>query len=399
MATAAFIDLDWDLTTSVSCATVQRTPRKVSFRGHIQTEDFVLVEPPTYHEGLTELASTRADHAEALLATGDGGLIFAGGVDPSSPESFLRSGPVTRLLVNQDQATSALSTFSFSLVSSIVRGIAETGPFSTDNLIVLEGLGWNDDTAILEPNISALLTVDRDGVARELLLEQPLVAPSAGVFGRGGELFGEDLIVALPESGTLARVSAEGSVQDLELGMNLGTPIDLAFSSANSDFPQKLFVLDNGQRNPETGILQNTTGRVLIVDPDNGQVEVFAQSLNSPVALAFGDALVYGASGIQLFVLTGGTVDTNTGILTPGSGALHAYEPSGAETTLVETLDSPYDVTLRNPGTLTIATTTRLIDVGLPVPVEEEPYSWSFLTIFGVIILVIIGFLLGRRMA
>ena len=152
-------------------------------------------------------------------------------------------------------------------------------------------------------------------------------------------------------------------MQTVPLGLDLGSPVDLAWGPLGGPFEGTLYVLDNGSRH-ENGILENRTGRVLAIDVDTGSSSVFLQGLDAPVGMLFGDGSFFGEVADHLYVLSAGTVDPLTGFLVSATGKLSAYDVSGNEVTMVEQLDSPYDIEFRTETALTVATTTRILEVG-----------------------------------
>jgi hypothetical protein len=345
-STSSFNSLDSDVETKCACPAPPSTESSTTEDAANETGGFSIPNP-TSSAGLVVRAVLQVDHPEALVAVGNGELVLAEALSPASPTAMLGTGPRTRLRVYDGSSLTGTFAGERGLVSSIL----ETNP-ANGEFLALEGIGWDPTQFVLDPQVTELKTVDANGVVATLVLGSSLFAPSAIVSDGSSGYF-----VTLPDSGGLAHVSAIGTVTALT-GFDYGTPVDLCWDPPGS----KLYVLDFGTYSG--GVVQMGTGRVLEVDTTSGNVTTFLSGLDTPVALFFGDGGFYGESGQRLYVLSTGDVDPITGLLNPpATGTLTAYDAVGLPDLLLEQIDSPYDAEFRTPAEITIASSTRLMDV------------------------------------
>lgn len=363
---ASFNSVDMQLTSDCSCPTYGYTPVTVEVTLEESTADPpVSATTPSFLSCLVPSPDTAVSQPNALLALGNGDLLFTETTTSADAATLLAQGPQTAFMTYDGTAVSSANFYSgpLGLVSSVVRGThAGVGSFSAGNLVAVEGAAWDWSTPALDAQTERLLLIDEYGTVTDLVLSESLVLPSALVFGKGG-YFGDDLIVALSDAGKLATVNPAGTVNTEALAYDFGTPVSLAWGPEGSSFAGKLFVADVGSREAN-GALTSSTGRILVVDGTTGAVSTFASGLDGPVALGFKDAGAFDGClpTNRLYVLEAGTADPISGELAAGSGALGAYTSSATVEWVSEDLDSPTDFDFRSGSKLVLASASGLLE-------------------------------------
>lgn len=362
---AAFDAVEMQLNSECSCAT-SITPVTTE----VSVEESTADPPPTpttpsLLSCLASESEASASQPNALLALGDGDLLFTETTTAADTASVLSLGPQTSFMVYDGTAVSSANFYggSLGLVSSVVRGThSGGGPFGTANFVAVEGASWDWVTPALDVETERLLIIDNYGTVSDLVLSESIVLPSALAFSKGS-YFGDSLMVALPDSGKLATITSAGIVNKQALSYDFGTPVSMAWGPDGSAFEGKLFVADVGSREAN-GALTSGTGKIFVVDGTTGSVSTFASGLNAPVKLGFKDAI--SGDGClpdgRLYVLHAGTADPTTGILDLGTGALGAYTSSAVVEWIAEDLDSPTDFAFRSGSTLVLASASGLME-------------------------------------
>jgi len=361
---ASFNSVEMQLTSDCSCPT-DVIPVTVEVTLEESTADPpVSPTTPSFLSCLVPSPDTAVSQPNALLALENGDLLFTETTTSADAATLLAQGPQTAFMTYDGTAVSSANFYSgpLGLVSSVVRGThVGGGPFSTGNLVAVEGAAWDWVTPALDAQTERLLLIDEYGAVTDLVLSESIVLPSALVFAKGG-YFGDDLIVALSDTGKLATVSPAGTVNTGALSYDFGTPVSLAWGPEGSSFAGKLLVADVGSREAN-GALTSGTGRILAVDGTTGSVSTFASGLDAPVALGFFGGDPDGCLPTnRLYVLEAGTADPISGKLDPGSGALGAYTSSAVVEWIAEDLDSPTDFDFRSGSKLVLASASGFLE-------------------------------------
>ena len=284
-------------------------------------------ERPTPTVGLeTSLVEVATAIAPENLFVGHDGEVIFSSVDPSSisnPDSYAQNGPSFH--VGNAQGLSYLS---------------DIGRRGAGGYYAPQGFGFAEGEVDLAD--SALMIIDPEaGTSTPVSLSGALYAPSALVdvdagFG-GADLLITELGLGSEGTGALLGVDATGDVTVLIDDLGIDYPVDIGVvPTAFGDFASKIFVLNVGA--PGAGTLQNGTGAILAVDADTQAIEVFADMLNAPISMAFGDgSLVGDPGGMYLYVLEQGDQDPVSGIL-EGNGALAAFDSAGIRTEVANSI-------------------------------------------------------------
>ena len=257
---------------------------------------------------------------------GDAGEVLFSSVDPASlsnPESYAQNGPSFQIGNVSD----------LSYLSDLVRR-PEGGYYA------LQGFGFSQGEVDFAD--SRLMIIDpQAGTNTPVALSDPLHAPSSlarvtNGFG-GAKLLITELGIESDSSATLLGADSDGNVTVLIDDLGIDQPVDLHVAPSDfGSFASKAFVLDVGIS--VDGTVENGTGSILAVDAGTQAISVFADMLNGPTSMAFGNgSLLDDPEGTYLYVLEQGDQDPTTGILA-GNGSLAAFDAFGNRTEIASSI-------------------------------------------------------------
>ena len=357
-STASYDAVNLDITSNCSCGKVvfndeSTVLERVKSEGQQQ-----MTHAPWFASGLGLLETISVQRPEALAVTDDGRLLMAStDTRPGSLSNWQANGPRTVVLAWNGIELEPLSQQRFGLVSALIP--------DGEGALAIEQAVWDRTLGNFAGTVASRVDIDLRGGVTEVPYDVPLALPSAAVraYPEGGPA--ADLLLALPDEGSLVTVDVDGNVGALPTTMDLGTPVDLAWGAKGSAFDGEIVVVDVGSAGDDA-ILHPGTGRLLAVDPATGGVRLIAAGLDAPVAVAFAEASVSDVESGEplLLVVEAGVVDPTTGARKPASGRVVAYDSDGSSSTQIADLEDPVDVAVAHDGNWLVATRTGVLRVG-----------------------------------